>query len=123
MNHNPVIWFEIYVQDMARAKGFYEAVLELTLEQLNSPEVVMWGFPMTMDRAGAGGALVRMEGVPSGGNSTLVYFSCADCALEAGRVVAAGGQMRRDKMAIGEYGFIALAADTEGNMFGLHSMS
>jgi predicted enzyme related to lactoylglutathione lyase len=25
-------------------------------------------------------------------------------------------------MAIGQYGFIALAIDTEGNMFGLHSM-
>ncbi len=123
MNHNPVIWFEIYVQDMERAKGFYEAVLQLTLAQLNSPDMAMWGFPMDMDKAGAGGALVRMEGVASGGNSTLVYFSCADCALEAGRVLAAGGQVRREKMAIGEYGYIALAVDTEGNMFGLHSMS
>jgi len=25
-------------------------------------------------------------------------------------------------MSIGQYGFIALAVDTEGNMFGLHSM-
>ena len=24
---------------------------------------------------------------------------------------------------IGQYGFIALASDTEGNMFGLHSLS
>jgi hypothetical protein len=29
---NPVGWFEIYVQDMPRAKAFYEAVLALTLE-------------------------------------------------------------------------------------------
>jgi predicted enzyme related to lactoylglutathione lyase len=32
MNNNPVIWFEIYVQDMARAKAFYEAVFQLKLE-------------------------------------------------------------------------------------------
>ena len=25
--NNPVVWFEIYVQDMERAKTFYEAVL------------------------------------------------------------------------------------------------
>lgn len=24
---NPVVWFEIYVNDMPRAKAFYEAVL------------------------------------------------------------------------------------------------
>ena len=38
------------------------------------------------------------------------------------RVEAAGGRLQRDKMSIGEYGNIALAFDTEGNMFGLHSM-
>ena len=77
---------------------------------------------MAMDRAGASGALVKMDGFPSGGNSTLVYFTCADCAVEAGRVIASGGRMQREKMSIGQYGFIALAFDTEGNMFGLHSM-
>ena len=77
---------------------------------------------MVMDRRGAAGALVHMEGFPSGGNSTLVYFSCADCAIESGRVTAAGGRLQKEKMSIGQYGFIALAVDTEGNMFGLHSL-
>jgi predicted enzyme related to lactoylglutathione lyase len=63
-----------------------------------------------------------MEGVTSGGNSTLVYFSCKDCAIEAGRIVASGGRIKREKTPIGQYGFIALAFDTEGNVFGLHSM-
>jgi hypothetical protein len=52
----------------------------------------------------------------------MVYFSCADCAVEAARVVPSGGRLERDKMSIGEYGFIALAVDTEGNMIGLHSV-
>lgn len=124
---NPVGWFEIYVQDLQRAKAFYEAVLGITLQRLNTPNVEnhpdmeMWAFPMAPGGAGASGALVRMSGVPSGGNSTLVYFQSADCATEAGRVAAAGGRLQREKMSIGEYGFIALAFDTEGNMFGLHS--
>jgi predicted enzyme related to lactoylglutathione lyase len=123
MPSNPVGWFEIYVQDLNRAKAFYETIFRIKLEQLHSPEPEMWAFPMTRGGSGASGALVRMPGFSSGGNSTLVYFSCADCATEAGRVVAAGGRIQREKMSIGEYGFIALAFDTEGNMFGLHSMS
>ena len=63
-----------------------------------------------------------MPGFPSGGNSVLVYFSCADCAAEAAKVVKAGGSLQKEKMSIGQYGFIALAVDTEGNMIGLHSM-
>jgi uncharacterized protein len=122
MQNNPVGWFEIYVQDMDRAKRFYESVLQLKLEKLPSPGMEMWSFPMAADGRGASGSLVRMKGVPSGGNSTLVYFSCRDCGIEAGRVVASGGRIDRDKMSIGQYGFIALALDTEGNMFGLHSM-
>ena len=126
MSKNPVGWFEIYVQDINRAKGFYEAVLNIKLERLNtkSPEMPeMWAFPMVRDGAGATGALVKMSGFPSGGNSVLVYFVCADCATEAGRVAKAGGRIQREKFPIGDYGFIALAVDTEGNMFGLHSMS
>lgn len=123
MANNPAVWFEIYVQDMERAKKFYESVLHVTLAKLNTPEPEMWAFPMDMDGPGAAGALVKMEGFPSGGNNTLIYFSCVDCAVEAARVAASGGRLQREKMSIGEYGFIALACDTEGNMFGLHSMA
>jgi predicted enzyme related to lactoylglutathione lyase len=122
MKHNPVNWFEIYVQDMARARKFYESVFQLKLEKINNPEVEMWNFPMEVGRFGAGGALVKMKGVHSGGNSTIIYFICNDCAVEAGRVITSGGRIHKPKMSIGEYGFIALAYDTEGNMIGLHSM-
>ncbi|QEA39644.1 hypothetical protein FGL86_11575 [Pistricoccus aurantiacus] len=77
---NPVVWFEIYVADMARAKRFYETVLERNLERLDSPlpELELWAFPMDPQSAGAAGALVKMEGIEPGGNSTLVYFDCED---------------------------------------------
>jgi len=121
MAGNPVVWFEIYVQDMARAKTFYEAVLKVPLQPLPSPGIEMYAFPSERDGAGASGALAKMPGMSSGG-STLVYFRCDDCGVEAARVAPAGGRIHRDKMSIGEHGFIALAVDTEGNMFGLHSM-
>ena len=31
MAFNPVVWFEIYVDDMERARAFYETVLAVTL--------------------------------------------------------------------------------------------
>ena len=122
MNGNPVRWFEIYVQDMARARAFYEAVLGVQLSRLEGPDMEMWSFPEQMEQYGATGALVRMPGFPSGGNSVLVYFASEDCAVEAARVAAAGGSLQKEKFSIGQYGFIALATDSEGNMFGLHSM-
>jgi len=117
-----VVWFEIYVQNISRSKAFYESVFQVKLERLNNPEVEIWGFPMAMDRLGASGALVHMQGVPSGGNSTVVYFTCSDCAMEAASVIKNGGYIHREKTSIGEYGYIVLAVDTEGNMFGLHSL-
>lgn len=122
MQRNPVGWFEIYIQDSARARNFYESVFDIKLQRLEGTDLEMWAFPADMDRGGAGGALVRMMGMPSGGNSVLVYFSCADCAVEASRVVAGGGRIQKEKMSIGQYGFIALVYDTEGNMIGLHSL-
>ena len=121
-NRNPVGWFEIYVQDMTRAKKFYENTFQVTLERLESPGIELWAFPFQPDNPGCAGALAKMPGKDSGGGGTLIYFSCADCAVEASRVVQNGGRIHKDKTSIGQYGFIALVFDTEANMIGLHSM-
>ncbi len=125
MKSNPVGWFEIYVKDMMRARAFYEAVLGVQLTALESPDsevAGMWAFPMERDAAGAAGALASMKDEQPSGNGTIVYFTCADCAVEAGRVRSNGGKVMKDKFSIGQYGFIALVADPDGNVIGLHSM-
>jgi uncharacterized protein len=38
------------------------------------------------------------------------------------KVLKAGGKILKKKMSIGEHGFVSLCTDTEGNMFGIHSM-
>jgi len=123
---NPIGWFEIYVDDLERAKAFYNGVFQIELETLPNPDTESMGlqmlaFPASMDDYGATGAICKMEGVKAGGNSTLVYFACEDCALEAGRVESCGGKLVQGKFSIGEYGFIAIAQDSEGNNIGLHS--
>ncbi|MFM1897097.1 MAG: hypothetical protein RLZZ385_2171 [Pseudomonadota bacterium] len=37
MSQNPIIRFEIYVQDMDRARKFYEGVLQISLAPLAAP--------------------------------------------------------------------------------------
>jgi hypothetical protein len=123
MAANPVTWFELYVADMPRARAFYETVLGVKLEPLPVEGMEYWSFPMEDGRYGAGGALAKMDGISPGGGGTLVYFSCEDCAVEEGRVVPAGGKVLRPKFSIGDFGFISLVIDSEGNPIGLHSMS
>lgn len=123
---NPVVWFEIYVDDLPRAQKFYEKVLDVKLSNLPTPNsemeaMEMCAFPMEMDGEGAGGALVKMEGVKSGGNSTIIYFGSKDCAVEESRIKAAGGHILQAKQSLGEHGFMVLGTDTEGNTFGVHS--
>lgn len=128
LNENPnkvAVWFEIYVDDFNRAVTFYEKVLELSLEDLPDPNnsgVQMAAFPMKNDRPNASGAIVKMNGVKAGNNSTIIYFDSKDCAIEEARVENAGGKVFKTKTAIGEHGYMSLCTDTEGNMFGIHSM-
>jgi len=123
--HNAVSWFEIYVQDMDRARKFYESVFEIELKSLGVTYPEMFAFPSSpefLNHYGAGGALVKMDG--GGGNGTLgtiVYFFCEDCGITAQKAVAAGGSIHKDKFSIGPHGFIAIIKDSEGNIVGLHS--
>jgi len=134
MNRSPnaICWFEIYVDDIERAKQFYSAVLGVQFQDVPAPEgsgdFKMAFFPCDPDPAkmAVGGALVQMEGARSGAGAstgTIVYFPCVDCSVEESRVVAAGGQVHRSKFSIGEFGYSAICMDTEGNTFGLYSMS
>lgn len=122
MAGNAVGWFEIYVDDMGRAQAFYEAVFMVKLQTLEMPGMDMRAFPMNPEGAGASGSLVKMDHMGPGAGGTMVYFNCGDCAVEAKRASEHGGSIVQEKVSIGEFGFIALVNDTEGNMIGLHSM-
>lgn len=118
---NPVCWFDIYVANLERAKKFYETVLNLKLVDLP----IEWGkqatFPFENDGTNSTGALVEKENYTANDNNTVVYFSTEDCTTEESRVENAGGKIVRPKMPIGEFGFVSILQDTEGNTIGLHS--
>lgn len=119
---NPVVWFEIPVADMARAKAFYEAVFGEKLEIVDMGPRQMAMFPMAMNTPGIGGMLVKEEGYAPPHAGTLVYFAVADIAGTLDKVAASKGKMLVPKTDIGQYGFFAHFEDSEGNRVGLHSM-
>jgi predicted enzyme related to lactoylglutathione lyase len=121
---NAVGWFDIYVDDLARAVVFYETMLDTKLEAMGDPtgESQMMSFPAEMSAYGAGGALTKAPHAGPGVGGTIVYFMVDDCAVQQQRVAEAGGVVVRPKFSIGEFGWVLLCQDTEGNMIGFNSM-
>ena len=122
---NAIGWFDIYVNELDRAVAFYESVLNCKLVPIGdvTGENQMMSFPADMSVYGAGGALSKSAHASPGVGGTIVYFSAEDCAVEEARVAKAGGKVIRPKFSIGEFGWVSLCLDTEGNMFGISSMT
>lgn len=122
IKQNVVGWFEIYVDDMERAKEFYTNVFRFgEFMDLSDPDWQMFAFPWVEKGEFAAGALSKAKGMKAGKGGTVVYFNCENCALEESRVAENGGKVLKPKFSIGEYGFISVIEDSEGNMIGLSS--
>lgn len=120
-NSNAVGWFDIHVSDFDRAKKFYEAVFQVQLIDLPSE----WGrqamFPFTPDAPNISGAIVEKPNIERSSANVVLYFETLECVQEEERIKNAGGRILQGKMAIGEFGFVSIFTDTEGNTLGLHS--
>lgn len=120
-NSNPVGWFDIHVADIDRAKKFYETVFNITFVDLP----IEWGkqsfFPFNPENPNISGALVEKKDMHPSANNTVVYFETEDCTAEEQRIEQAGGKLVQPKTNIGEFGFVSIFIDSEGNTIGLHS--
>ena len=122
MNH--VTWFEIYVDDLARAKVFYESVFHCSLTpEKTDGSFEAYRFPGTMPGNGAMGALMKHPMRKPSQEGTMVYFHCENCAIQTDLAIKNGGRVFRPKFSLGADGFIAIIGDTEGNAIGLHSFA
>jgi uncharacterized protein len=119
---NALNWFEIPVTNFVRARRFYEAVLDITIEPMAMGPTTMG--MLSSDPNGVGGAIVHAEGATPSKDGTLVYLNGGDdLAPMLARVAKAGGSVAVPKTEIGnDFGFFAHFVDTEGNKVGLHSM-
>lgn len=119
---SPIRWFEIYVADMHRAKIFYERTFGFHFSKMDTKswDIEMWSISTTEDGRSFGSLVWRRDFVPSGIN-TVVYFASEDCAHEEAIAAKVGGKVYKSKYGIGQYGYMALIHDTEGNLIGIHS--
>lgn len=117
---NPVGWFEIPAIDLDRAQKFYETVFEFEMKPMSNAGYEMVWFPSSPDSQGASGALLKGMGYVPALIGPLVYFTAPDIDAVAERVVSVGGKIHVPKKDIGEYGWIVIAEDSEGNRIGLH---
>ena len=118
---NVINWFEIPVADMTRAIRFYEHVFQINLEAVEAFGTLNAFFP-GFDGTNTGGSLTQGEGYIPSMTGVVVYFNGnPDLGEPLARVVEAGGQVLLPKTSIGDSGYMALFADSEGNRIGLHS--
>src|SRR5262249_34404568 len=80
-------------------------------------------FPMERGAEGAAGSLIQGGGYTPSHEGTLIYFSVDNIAATEKKIVSKGGKVHKPKMSIGEYGYISICEDCEGNRIALHSMS
>ena len=118
-------WFQIPVTDIDRAVKFYETVMQTKLERLDDERMKRAFFPHDAthhDRTG--GELVQSPNDQPSKDGVTIYFNSED-GVDAclARVVAAGGTVTLPRTSIGEWGFIGLIVDTEGNGIGVHGLS
>lgn len=117
---NPVGWFEIPVNNMDRAKKFYETLLETKIDIQDFGNLLMGWFPFDHTAPGTTGTLVKAETYNPSYDGTMVYFSVDEIDDVLPRLEKAGGKLINAKTSIGEYGFVAHFEDSEGNRVALH---
>lgn len=122
MKHNMVGWFEIPVNDMDRARTFYETVFKVDIQVVDFGGLLMGWFPDRGEVPGAQGTLIKQESYIPSVEGTLVYFISEDVQNELNRVEAAGGTIYQPKTQISpEHGYMGVFIDSEGNRVALHS--
>jgi predicted enzyme related to lactoylglutathione lyase len=116
---NNLAAFSIHVDDVARARTFYEAVFEWVFEPWGPP-----GFYLihTGDEESPGvRGLLHKRSVPRSGtglNGIEPTFSVQDVDVIAARVQANGGKVIMPKSVIPTVGELVRFLDTEGNDIG-----
>lgn len=125
---NVLTWFEIPVLDTARAKKFYETILDIEMRTQTFPETdeELTFFPAVpgVIQATSGrvsGALVKNDRSKPSKEGTTVYLNAYPVLQTViDRIEAAGGKVIVPRTQI-PAGFISVFIDTEGNKVAIHA--
>jgi len=122
---NAINWFEVSVNDIARAKTFYETVFGIKMEQQEMMGMKMAFFPAENMSGKVSGGLVQSPSHKPSADGTKIYFNGnPDLSGALSKVEKAGGKVVMPKTKISdEIGYMAFFTDTEGNSVALHSQN
>lgn len=112
---------EIPTADFPRAVAFYQAILDINIEETEMDGIKMGLFPN--DGESVFVQLINGGEYKTSTDGTIVYLNGGDDLQKiADKIQANGGKIVVPKTEIGpEMGFFATFTDTEGNKLGLHS--
>ena len=115
-------WFEIPVLDFARAKAFYEIILNNDMQTMEAMGMKSAFFPADMEQGAVGGCIIQGPGYEPCTKGSIIYLNVGeDLAVALAKVEDAGGEIVLPKTPIGSNGFMAYFKDNEGNRVGMHS--
>lgn len=117
----PVVHFEIPADDLERAQSFYRDAFGWEINAVPGMEYALVTTTPSGDTGptepGAinGGMLARQEPV----TAPVVTLAVADVDAALATIERLGGRTVRGRTAVGDMGFTAYFADSEGNVVGL----
>ena len=113
--------FEIPSTDFARAVSFYQAILDVKVEEVDMGGIMMGLFPG--DGSDLSGAVVQGEDYQPSSGGVIIYLNGGDDLQGIlDKVEANNGTIAVPKTHIGpELGYYGIFIDTEGNKLGVLS--
>ncbi len=113
--------FEIPATDISRAIDFYQAILDITIEKMEFPEMQMGILPYEGQMVT--GVIIKAEGYKPSANGVTIYLNGgANLQTILDKVEKNGGEIQVPKsLHADESGYYAIFIDSEGNKIGLHS--
>ncbi len=119
---NVINWFNIPSTDFQRAVNFYNNILQIEMMVMPGPDGHESAYFSNPQDGGVSGSIDSNPQKSPSADGTTVFFDVngqMDEVLD--RVNSQGGQVVMPKTSIGEFGNIAMAMDSEGNMIAFHS--
>lgn len=116
---NPVVYFEIPVNNIDRAIKFYKTVFNFDFDKeiIDNNEMAL--FPFVEENSGISGALAKGEIYKPTKDGVVIYFKTQNIDETLKLATSNGGQILYPKTD-NRIGFVAEFEDTEGNRIALY---
>jgi predicted enzyme related to lactoylglutathione lyase len=113
--------FEIPATDISRAVDFYQAILDIKIEQIEFQGMQMGILPHEQQMAT--GVIIRADGYIPSADGIIIYLNAGDnLQVVLDKVEKKGGKIITPKTAHADgNGYFAIFLDSEGNKIGLNS--